>query len=44
MYVFIFKVMNFFFIVKMDKNFDREELEVFEDKIKICVVSRFNVD
>lgn len=30
--------------VKMDKNLGREELEAFEDKIKIRVASRFNVD
>lgn len=34
----------FFSTVKMDKNLGREELEAFEDKIKIRVASRFNVD
>lgn len=28
----------------MDKNLGREELEAFEDKIKMRVASRFNVD
>lgn len=28
----------------MDKNLGREELEAFEDKIKIRVANRFNVD
>lgn len=39
-----FQSNEFFSTVKMDKNLGREELEAFEDKIKIRVASRFNVD
>lgn len=42
---FFLNFLNFFpFLVKMDKNLGREELEAFEDKIKMRVASRFNVD
>lgn len=39
-----FQSNEFFSTVKMDKNLGREELEAFEDKIKIRVANRFNVD
>lgn len=39
-----FQSNEFFSTVKMDKNLGLEELEAFEDKIKIRVANRFNVD